>query len=274
MQSLEPLLDTTSNLNPNVDIKSIFINLMEKLSKFAASADSDVVTINKDLDIFKLFKKYTDKIIQEQGRTIEVARLLELEVAFMNFSIKTYPKNIKYVNEILESCVSILTATPIHNQDNNSMKLLVKLLSIPLESLSIAVLNMNHYPTLMKYMKFGNRRTVALRIVKAVINDKNPLSNPKTVDQLLDFIMPLLQDDKDSGEEDPYEFEEGQEAVAKLVHLVNGGARANLDLHLETLMKFKRVFVKGGIKRMKYSVPATVFSLFRLSHELALRPIG
>ena len=100
LQSLEQLLDTTSNLNPAVDIKSIFINLMEKLSKFAAAnADSaDVAAINKDLDIFKLFKKYTDKIIEEQGKTIEVARLLELEVAFMNFSIKTYPKNIGYVN--------------------------------------------------------------------------------------------------------------------------------------------------------------------------------
>jgi hypothetical protein len=41
---------------------------------------------------------------------------------------------------------------------------------------------MNHYPTLMKYMKFNNRRTVALRIVKAVINDKNVLSSSKTVD--------------------------------------------------------------------------------------------
>lgn len=89
------------------------------------------------------------------------------------------------------------------------MKLLVKLLSIPLESLFIAVLNMTHYPTLMKYMKFNNRRTVALRIVKAVINDKNILSSSKTVDQLIDFIMPLLQDDKDSSSEEPYEFEEG-----------------------------------------------------------------
>lgn len=62
------------------------------------------------------------------------------------------------------------------------MKLLVKLLSIPLESLSIAVLNMNHYPTLMKYMKFANRRTVALRIVKAVLGDKQHLDKPKTVD--------------------------------------------------------------------------------------------
>ena len=100
----------------------------------------------------------------------------------MNFSIKTYPKNIGYVNQILESCVSILRSTPISNQDDQSMKLLVKLLSIPLESLFIAVLDMNHYPTLMKYMKFSNRRTVALRIVKAVINDKNVLSSPKTVD--------------------------------------------------------------------------------------------
>lgn len=52
------------------------------------------------------------------------------------------------------------------------MKLLVKLLSIPLESLSMQVLSMTHYPTLMKYMKFSNRRTVSLRIVKAVIGDK------------------------------------------------------------------------------------------------------
>jgi hypothetical protein len=149
------------------------------------------------------------------------------------------------------------------------MKLLVKLLSVPLESLFIAVLDMNHYPTLMKYMRFANRRTVALRIVKAVINDKNPLSSPKTVDQLIDFVMPLLQDDKDSATEEPYEFEEGQEAVAKLVHLVKHAK--NLDLYFELLMKFKRVFVKGGVKRLKYSCPALIFALFRLSVDLINR---
>jgi hypothetical protein len=82
--------------------------------------------------------------------------------------------------------------------------------------------------------------------------------------------MPLLQDDKDSSEEEPYEFEEGQEAVAKLVHLVYH--KTNIDLYFEILMKFKRVFIKGGIKRMKYSLPAMIFSLFRLSQELVHRP--
>ena len=62
------------------------------------------------------------------------------------------------------------------------MKLLVKLLSIPLESLSIAVLGMNNYPTLMKYMRFSDKRVVAVSIVKAVISDRKFLSSYKIVD--------------------------------------------------------------------------------------------
>ena len=139
----------------------------------------------------------------------------------MNFSIKTYPNNLEYVNQILESCNSILKSTPINNADKACMKLLVKLLTVPLESLSIAVLSMNHYPTLMQYMRFQNKRTVALKIVKSVIKDNQYLSLPQTIDQLIEFIMPLLQDEKEAGaKEDPYEFEEGQNAISKMLHLI------------------------------------------------------
>ena len=86
-------MDTTSSLNPDTDIKTIFISLMEKLSKFAAQLSyqegGGITNLNKDLDIFCLFKKYTDKIIEEQGSKLDVRKLLELETAFMNFSIKT-----------------------------------------------------------------------------------------------------------------------------------------------------------------------------------------
>lgn len=79
----------------------------------------------------------------------------------------------------------------------------------------------------------------------------------------------MLQDDKDSEPEEPYEFEEGQENVSKLIHLVFH--KSNFDLYFEILMKFKRIFVKGGIKRMKYSIPALCFALFRLSQEMVLK---
>jgi vacuolar protein sorting-associated protein 35 len=78
--------------------------------------------------------------------------------------------------------------------------------------------------------------------------------------------MPLLADDKDSEAEEPYEFEEGQDNVAKLIHLVYH--KTNHDLYFEILLKFKRIFVKGGIKRMKYTIPSLVFAILKLSQEM------
>jgi len=226
---------------------------MDKLSKFAAQSshgggdESMMSMIGGNLDIFRLFKKYTDKIIEEQGRNIEVSKLLELEVAFMNFCIKTYPSNITYVNQILDSCCQILKASTITVQDNNSMKLLVRLLTIPLDTLSIQVLKMHHYPTLMDYMKFSNKRTVALKICKAVIKDNKVITSARTVEQLLEFIKPLLVDDESGGREESFEFEEGQESVARLVHMI--AHRSSPDIYYDLLLRFKKVFSKGGNNR-------------------------
>jgi hypothetical protein len=79
---------------------------------------------------------------------------------------------------------------------------------------------------------------------------------------LLEFIQPLLVDD-DGGKEESYEFEEGQELVARLVNLVYHST--SQDLYFDILLRFKKIFVKGGIKRMKYTIPALVFSIIRLT---------
>ena len=42
LHTLESLLDTITQLNPSVDIKNIYISLMERLSKFASSPDSNI----------------------------------------------------------------------------------------------------------------------------------------------------------------------------------------------------------------------------------------
>ena len=101
------------------------------------------------MNIFELFKKYTDKIIEEQGRSIGLSRFLELEVAFLRFSIKTYPLETNYVNLILESTTYLIKSNRTEKLTNEAMKLLVKILTIPLDTLSLQVLTMNHYPTLL-----------------------------------------------------------------------------------------------------------------------------
>lgn len=151
------------------------------------------------------------------------------------------------------------------------MKLLVRLLTIPLDSLSTKILPMGNFPQLMSFMKFTNRRTVALRICQAVIKERASLDSAETVDQLLEFVKPLLADDE-SGKEESYEFDEGQENVARLVHLVSHST--SVGAYFDLVLRLKKVFLKGGIKRMKYTIPALVFNLIRLSNFLSYQEMN
>lgn len=45
-------------------------------------------------------------------------------------------------------------------------------------------------------------------------------------------------------------------------------------IHFELLMKFKRVFVKGGNERKKFSIPSLIFALLKLSREMTYRSQG
>jgi len=86
---------------------------------------------------------------------------------------------------------------------------------------------------------------------------------------LISFINPLLADDKDSSKEEPYEFTEGQNLVSQLPHLVFH--HQDNDIYFELLNKFKRVFVKGGNARMKFTIPAMCFALIKLSATINTR---
>lgn len=84
--------------------------------------------------------------------------------------------------------------------------------------------------------------------------------------------MPLLVSESQQDKEEPYEFDEGQNAVAKLVHLFSHPTDEHI--HYELLMKFKRVFIKGGNERMKTSLPPLIFALLKMSREMVFRAQG
>lgn len=146
------------------------------------------------------------------------------------------------------------------------MRLLVKILSIPLDTLFLRILEMPQYPCLLKYMAYNGRRTVSLRILKAVFKSKRRLDTLEILNQLLTFVQPLLKDDENNEEQlEAYEFEEEQENVAKMIHLINN---EDLDLYYELLQVIKKELIQGGIKRMKYTIPSFIFNLFKYIYAL------
>lgn len=263
LHTLEPFLDMLPQLQPTVDIKSILVNLFTRLADYSEEGDLDIV---ETIDIFALVKKSVDGIIKEQAGGPETKALLQLQVAFIRLSLKCYPYNTSHVNEILDSSVTIVEkANSAGTLDGESLKLIVKLLSNPLETMSLAILTMNHYPKLMSFLQFSARKQVAFKIVEAVVTSKKNLDTLETAEQLLHFIGPLVVDCKDSEPSEAYEFEDEQQNVSKLVHLVTASTP---EVYLEILNAFFKTFSKGGVDRIKFTYPSLLFAYLKFLRML------
>lgn len=259
LRTLETLLEACTQLQPTVDIKAIFINLMDRLSNYAGEAED--LEIVKEKDIFTMFKSKIDKLLEEQANTIETKHLLELQVAFLRFCLKCYPHHTDYVNSILDTCVRFIESKHNDPLDGDSLKNIVKLLSYPLETLSLGVLSMSHYPKLMGYLHYIARKQVAYKVVQAVVRSHKRLETLETVTRLFEFIKPLLRSNPDAVSSDDFEFEEEQQQLAKLVHLVSAETPAE---QLRILLEFRNAFIDGGEKRIIHTLPALIFVFIKL----------
>lgn len=263
LHTLEPFLESLPQLQPTVDIKSILVNLFTRLADYSEEGDLDIVDT---IDIFALVKKSVDGIIKEQAGGSETKALLQLQVAFIRLSLKCYPYNTSHVNEILDSSATIVEkANSAGTLDAESLKLIVKLLSNPLETMSLAILTMNHYPKLMSFLQFSSRKQVAFKIVEAVVTSKKNLDTLETAEQLLHFISPLVVNCDDSEASEAYEFEDEQQNVSKLVHLITADTP---EAYLSILNAFFKTFEKGGIERIKFSYPALLFAYLKFLRML------
>lgn len=111
IQCMGTILDTCTKLVPTVDVKLLFINLMEKLAKFVGDTGRDQTSSLQSAEtIFELLKVNIDKIIDEQNTGgMDTIKLIELQVAFIKFTLKCCPDKLTTVNHILNSSVNILS---------------------------------------------------------------------------------------------------------------------------------------------------------------------
>lgn len=131
-----------------------------------------------------------------QSQHNEVKSTLNLYSAFLQFTLKCYPTEHEYVNEILKAAANYCG---LHekNIDEDCQIYISKFLIHPLDTLAHVILTMKEYPTLMKYLKFKRRREVAKQITKAVSRGSIELSDVKVVEQLIVFIRPVLVKEPD-----------------------------------------------------------------------------
>ena len=267
---MSTILETSTQLNQAVDVKSLFISLMDKLAKFVGDSDKDQNEILEASEkIFGLLKSNIDTLIEQgcnqPGGITDPLKLIELLLAFMKFTIKCCPEKDKLVtiNHIFESTKNILI-TYNKKLSSDGINLLKNLLISPLES-TLSLFEFEHFPELMVYLDFSSRTSLSLRIIESLSN-KEKLDNKEKVNILLGFIRPLLEDSADTIEISEDQFEYEQNIVSKMLFTISTNEPKKM---FEILDAITPVFIKGGAKRIKYTLPTLVNAFLHLGYQVS-----
>lgn len=279
LATLDAYLTTCTQLHENVNVKDILITLMNRLSAFVTGGDSaeggisaTAAAVLRDTDMFALFHKHTSTIIDTNPK-LSLAHTLALQVALLNFSTKLYPANIANVDEVLGFSAKVIQKQANTPVPRDAVKLITDLLTLPLDALSLAILDLAHYSTLLETLDFMQRKQVAVTIMTAVLRSRSPIDTVQKVDTLFQLLTPVLRDDPvnpESGREegDMFEFDQEQNLVARLVHLISN---EDTDVHYQLYLVARKYFGQGGAQRMEYTLPPLVFGALALSARIRAR---
>eukprot|EP00928_Gymnodinium_smaydae_P087561 TRINITY_DN71814_c0_g1_i1.p1 TRINITY_DN71814_c0_g1~~TRINITY_DN71814_c0_g1_i1.p1 ORF type:complete len:845 (-),score=200.41 TRINITY_DN71814_c0_g1_i1:134-2605(-) len=275
IRTLEKVLDCYRKANPAVDMKPILVALMNRLASYLTNAEGS--TPIAAVDIFSLIRTHLDDILDRamDPSAPDIAAPLEVQAAFMQFTISLYPDRIQYVDIILGSTAQIVvkyfsrTNSTTNKLGGPGAEKVVDLLSCPLKTFSLNVLQMENYQSLFSYLNFQTRKQVAIAMLGIVLEENRPLSSVEAVNHLFGFIAPLIRDEEDTppgeAKNNREEFMADQHRVCKLVHQVRAD---DIDLEYSILVAIRGFFGQGGPQRLMFTLPPVYYACLGLLGKL------
>jgi vacuolar protein sorting-associated protein 35 len=242
IETMPILLGVCPKLRDKVNIRTILQSLMDRLANYLADEelldekDSNQVKRSVALDSFRMFDECVQNVYNARGPKLNPKEVIRLQTALLSFSMKCYQGNMEQVTLCLKNCVIALeqarnnasymqdpnmqqqqqAATP-KALDAMSTQELEKLLSIPLDELALGVLNLDYYADLIAFLPWGNRRQVALTMLKSVSNAGKSPESVKEIDELFSVIAPVLRDEHDAAPVAHQQLTDGMERTANLM---------------------------------------------------------
>ncbi|VDN83018.1 unnamed protein product [Brugia pahangi] len=103
LATLHEFLHACSELDQGVQIKNVFIALIDRLAIYASS---EGVEIPSDLPLFEIFSKQTQSVIMSrEGMPPE--DVVSLQTALVNFALKCYPERTDYADMLFATTANV-----------------------------------------------------------------------------------------------------------------------------------------------------------------------
>ena len=191
-----------------------------------------------------------------------------MNTAFLKFSIKCTENDVlTSINHVLSSTLQCLKQ---YNRLLNSdgIKKLHKLLEVPLTS-DHSLFEMTDFDGLISFLDYTMRKNLSLNIIQSLSrpDSKEKLDSLEKIQKLIRLIQPLLTDSQDAVEEDNYTFENNQSEVCKMIYIVK---TEDPEITFQIFEELKNIFVNGGERRKKVTLPALANCIVLFCHRLSI----
>ena len=284
LSSLELLLQAVSALKEKVNVRAILESLMERLATHSIN-NPTAGAVGAEVNSFRLFNDCITTLIEDRAN-MSLTETLCLQTVLINFALKCHPSRIDYVAHCLNTCVILIEKTdflatsaaesqPTGRSADATTTQIETLLSAPLGTLSLRVLEIPAYSKLMSYLPWGNWKQVGSTLLRSVIANNSPLTEVEQVEQLFKTVTPILADREgaaaavvEDSAESTAALREEQSLLARTPHLMRSD---DTDVLLQLLTVARTHFSLGGPKRLQFTFPALVFAALRLARSVAQR---
>jgi vacuolar protein sorting-associated protein 35 len=304
IETLPILLHVCPRLRDKVNIRTILQGLMDRLANYLMEEElldeSDTNQVKKTLarDSFGLFEECVQNVYNARGPKLTSKEVIRLQTALLRFSIKCYPGHMHQVARCIGGCVQALKQANVSydiipdgtmasipepqgvflkQMDDVAVSELETLLSIPLDTLGMRVLELEHYSSLISFLPWSNRRDVAITMLKAIDSLGSAPKSVSDITELFTVIRPVIQDEPSTLPDQPLvlyvdrnpekmrRIQEENTVVSKLIHLLD---HEHTDVLFEMLAMARNEITLGGPSRSGQTLIALVFASVKLADRL------
>ena len=204
-----------------------------------------------------------ERFVQEHGSGMKTEDMLVVKRAQLRFILEMC--NESQATDYISTALSHLAASLMKSFDKEDRKLVslvTSLVAVPVGRMKdvVTILELKGLKEIFGMLPFVERKSISLGLANAAVKGSKKLSNLRHIDLLFEFLMPLLVSEKDYVE-DQKTFEDEQTCIARLVHVLYND---DTDTLFKIFSKTRKVFGKGGEKRIKFTLPPLVFEYLEL----------
>eukprot|EP01080_Neovahlkampfia_damariscottae_P010446 gene10446-2968_t len=265
IQTLPLFCQTCLELSEGVDLRIIFVSLMQRLAKFVTENPQDVP---QDINVVQIFSEYTSQILQKSN----IVEYLSIQTALSHLSVSCFPKDLSSIEKILNDC-SELSSKFDTSKATVAGKIIGLLKSTYDVSNLLDVLEMDGFLNIYNLLSFDDKKEISISILEKISQDQIYITSMEEINQLFEIIHPLTKSDDDDEEEEEEEenklideeFISEQQLVTKILSLFRN---EDPDELFKMYAIARKQFGQGGFKRVPYTLPPLIFSYLKLAEIL------